>query len=179
MFRCVHALACVITFEYMGAWTYVYVYTHLGRCIYVWVWVHVNIFICVLTQSSVIMNDSVCASAFVSVYTSLSHWRELGEYSADGGDQAGFGVVGSHVSDVPDVWPNGVVQRVQVGEEGASERRVQSRSTHSEAKPGSLWTCGSAPSPAATPRVCHGPPDCTRGYHTAEEFHQWLPGPFR
>ena len=37
--------------------------------------------------------------------------------------------------------PNEVVQLVQVGEEG-NERRVQSRSTPSEAKPGSLWTCG-------------------------------------
>ena len=45
----------------------------------------------------------------------------------------------------------------------ASERRVQSRSTPSEAKPGSLWTCGLAPSPAATPRVCQWPHDCTRG----------------
>ena len=27
----------------------------------------------------------------------------------------------------------------------------------------SLWTCGPAPSPATTPRVCHRPPDCTRG----------------
>ena len=44
----------------------------------------------------------------------------------------------------------------------ASERRVQSRSTPSEAKPGSLWTCGPAPSPAATPRVYHRPPDCIR-----------------
>ena len=74
--------------------------------------------------------------------------RELGEYSADGGDQA---VVG---------------QQVQVREGGASERRVKSRSTPSEAKPGSLWTCGSVPSPAATPRVCHQPPDCTRGIST-------------
>ena len=46
---------------------------------------------------------------------------------------------------------------------GANERRVQSCCTLSEAKPGSLWTCGPAPSPAATPRVCHQPPDCTRG----------------
>ena len=45
---------------------------------------------------------------------------------------------------------------------GASERRAQSRSTPSEAKPGSLWTCGPAPSPAAIPTVCHRPPDCTR-----------------
>ena len=45
---------------------------------------------------------------------------------------------------------------------GPSERRVQSRSTP-EVKPESLWTCGPAPSPAATPRVCHRPPDCTRG----------------
>ena len=39
------------------------------------------------------------------------------------------------------------------GVEGASEIRVQIRSTPSEAKPGSLWTCGPAPSPAAIPRV--------------------------
>ena len=32
----------------------------------------------------------------------------------DGGDQAGFGVVGGHVGDVLDVWPNEVVQQVQV-----------------------------------------------------------------
>ena len=49
------------------------------------------------------------------------------------------------------------------GEQGASERRVQSRSTSSEAKPVSLWTCGPAPSPAATPRVNHRPSDCTKG----------------
>ena len=41
--------------------------------------------------------------------------RELGEYSADGGDQAGFDVVGGRVGDVLDVWLNEVVQRVQVG----------------------------------------------------------------
>ena len=41
--------------------------------------------------------------------------RDLGEYSEDGGDPAGFGVVGGHVRDVLDVWPNEVVQRVQVG----------------------------------------------------------------
>ena len=47
----------------------------------------------------------------------LFHKRrwELGEYSVDGGDQAGFGVVGGHVGDVLDVWPNEVVQQVQVG----------------------------------------------------------------
>ena len=38
---------------------------------------------------------------------------ELDEYSVDGGDQAGFGVVGGHVGDVLDVWPNEVVQRIQ------------------------------------------------------------------
>ena len=70
--------------------------------------------------------------------------------------------MGGHVGDVLDVLPNEVVQRVQVGGEGGCERRVQSRST-SEAKPGSLWTCGPASSPAATPRICHQPPDCTRG----------------
>ena len=41
------------------------------------------------------------------------------------------------------------------GWRGASERRVRNHSTPSEAKPGSLWTCGPAPSPAATPRVFH------------------------
>ena len=46
---------------------------------------------------------------------------------------------------------------------GASERTIQSHCTPSEAKPGSLWTYGLAPSPAATPRVCHRPPNCTRG----------------
>ena len=49
------------------------------------------------------------------------------------------------------------------GRRGASERRVQSCSTPSEAKPGSLWTYGPVLSPAATPRVCHRPPDCTKG----------------
>ena len=48
--------------------------------------------------------------------------RELSEYSADGGDQAGFGVVGCHVGDVIDVWPNEVVQRVQVVGGGRSVR---------------------------------------------------------
>ena len=41
--------------------------------------------------------------------------RILGEYSADGGDQVGFGVVGGHVGDDLDVGPNEIVQRVQVG----------------------------------------------------------------
>ena len=41
------------------------------------------------------------------------------------------------------------------GVAGARERRIQSRSTCSDAKPGSLWTCGPALIPAATPRVCH------------------------
>ena len=95
------------------------------------------------------------------------HRREFSEYSADGGDQAIFGVMGGHVG-VLDVWPNEVVQRVQVGEEGDSKRRVQSRSNPSEAKLGSLWTCGPAPNPAATARVCHRPPDCTRG-----SPHRW------
>ena len=39
------------------------------------------------------------------------------------------------------------------GRRGASERRVQTGSTLSEAKPGSLWTYGPAPSPASIPRV--------------------------
>ena len=49
------------------------------------------------------------------------------------------------------------------GRRGASERRQQNRSTPSEAKPGSLCTCGPVLSPAATPRICHRPPDSTRG----------------
>ena len=39
------------------------------------------------------------------------------------------------------------------GRREAGERRAQSRSTPSEAKLVSLWTCGPAPSPAAIPRV--------------------------
>ena len=68
-----------------------------------------------------------------------------------------------HVGDVLDVWPNEVVQWVQGWRRrGGSERRVRSRSTPSEAKPGSLWTCWPVPSPKR-PRVCHRPLDCTRG----------------
>ena len=54
----------------------------------------------------------------------LFHKRrwELGEYVADGGDQAGLGVVGGHVGDVLDVGPNEVVQRVQVGGGGRPVR---------------------------------------------------------
>ena len=48
--------------------------------------------------------------------------RELGEYSVDGGDQAGFGFVGGHVGDVLDLWPNEVVQRVRVGGGGGPVR---------------------------------------------------------
>ena len=48
------------------------------------------------------------------------------------------------------------------GGRGSSERRVQSRSTPSEAKTGSLWSCGPASSSDATPR----PPDCIRDHHT-------------
>ena len=48
--------------------------------------------------------------------------RELGEYSADGGDQAGFGVVGRHVGDFLDVWLNEVVPRAQVGGGGEPVR---------------------------------------------------------
>ena len=43
----------------------------------------------------------------------LKRRREPGEHSADGGDQASFGVVGGRVGDVS--HPNEVVQRVQVG----------------------------------------------------------------
>ena len=56
--------------------------------------------------------------------TGNKHRRELGEYSADGGDQAGFDVVGNHVGDVHDVWPNEVVQWVQVGGGGGPVREV-------------------------------------------------------
>ena len=46
----------------------------------------------------------------------LFHKRrpEHGKYSVDGSDQAGLGVVGGHVGDVLDVWPNEVVQQVKV-----------------------------------------------------------------
>ena len=45
--------------------------------------------------------------------------QELGEYSVDSGDQAGFRVVGGHVGDFLDEWPNEVVQRFQVEGGGA------------------------------------------------------------
>ena len=90
-------------------------------------------------------------------------WQELGEYSADGGDQAGFGVVGGHVGDVLETTKRSSPVGSGRGRKGGSERRVQSRSTPSEVKPGSLWTCGSALSPAAIPRVCYWPLDCTMG----------------
>ena len=59
-----------------------------------------------------------------SITTSIFHKRrqELGEYSADGGDLAGFCVVGGHIGDVLDVWPNEVVQQVQVGGGGGPVR---------------------------------------------------------
>ena len=107
--------------------------------------------------------------ASITAFIRIRNWEHAfststGGSSADGSDEVGFGVVGGHVGDVLDVWPNKVVQWVQVGGGGgASERRVQSRSTPSEAKPGSLWTRGPALSPTATPRVCHRPPDYTRG----------------
>ena len=43
------------------------------------------------------------------------HRQELSKYSADGSDQAGFGVVWGHVGNVLDIWPNEVAQQVQVG----------------------------------------------------------------
>ena len=61
-------------------------------------------------------------------------WRELGEYSADGGDQAGFGVMGGHVGDVLDVWLNEVVQGVQVGGEGGGQWEKGTKSEHSWSK---------------------------------------------
>ena len=74
-----------------------------------------------------------------------------------------LGFVEGHVGDVLDVRPNEEVQQVQVrGGEGQWEKDTN-RSTPSEAKPASLWTCGPVPSPTATPRVCHRPPDCNRG----------------
>ena len=48
--------------------------------------------------------------------------RDLGEYSVDGGDQAGFDIVGGYVGDVLDVWPKEVVQGVQVGKGGGPVR---------------------------------------------------------
>ena len=54
------------------------------------------------------------------------------------------------------------------GRREASERRVQSRSTPSEAKPGSLWTCGPAPSPAARLRVSHRPLVAPGDHHTLQ-----------
>ena len=88
--------------------------------------------------------------------------RELGDYSADGGDQAGFGVVGGHVGDVLDIWPNEVVQWVRV-RGGGQPVREGCKVVALLLKP-SLGLFGfEAPSPGAIPRVCHRPSDCTRG----------------
>ena len=39
----------------------------------------------------------------LGAYLFYKRWQELGEYSVDDDDQAGFGVVGGHVGDVLDV----------------------------------------------------------------------------
>ena len=56
------------------------------------------------------------------------------------------------------------------GRRGASERRVQSRSTPSEANPGSLWTCGPAPSPAVTPTSATGHLIAPGDHHTLQHI---------
>ena len=66
-------------------------------------------------------------SASVTASIQIQNWEHTfstsaGVSSADGGDQAGFGVVGGHVGDVLDVWPNEVVQRYQVREWGGPVR---------------------------------------------------------
>ena len=54
-------------------------------------------------------------SASITASIRIRNWEHaFSTSSADGGDQAGFGVVGGHVGDVLDIWPNEVVQRVQV-----------------------------------------------------------------
>ena len=60
--------------------------------------------------------------------------------------------------------PNKVVQRVQVRGGGVPV------STLSESKPGSLWTCGPAPSPAATPRSATGPLIAPGDHHTLQHI---------
>ena len=54
---------------------------------------------------------------------SISAGGSSANFSADGGDHAGFSVVGGHVGDVLDRCPNEVGQRVQVegGEEPVRE----------------------------------------------------------
>ena len=49
---------------------------------------------------------SITASIRIRNCLSYKRRRELGEYSVDGGNQADFGVVGGHVGDVLEVWPN-------------------------------------------------------------------------
>ena len=53
-------------------------------------------------------------SASITASIRIRNWEHAFSTSA-GGDQAGFGVVRGHVGDVLDVWPNEVVQKVQVG----------------------------------------------------------------
>ena len=61
------------------------------------------------------LNHRLDTDPELGAYFFHKHRQELGEYSADGSDQAGFGVMEGHVGDVLDIWPNEVVQRVQVG----------------------------------------------------------------
>ena len=56
------------------------------------------------------------------------------------------------------------------GRRGASERRVQSRSTLSEAKPGSLWTCGLVPSMLPQPGSATDHLIAPRDHHTLQHI---------
>ena len=92
---------------------------------------------------------------------------ELGEYSVDGGDQAGFGVVEGHVGDVLDVWSNEVVLRVQVWGWGVQWEKGTKTHSWSQAWVSlDLW--------AGAESCCH-----TQGLLPATWLHQGITTLFR
>ena len=61
------------------------------------------------------LNESKESPQIISITASIRIGAgSMRKYSADGADQAGFGVVGGYVGDVLYVWPNEVVQWVHV-----------------------------------------------------------------
>ena len=105
------------------------------------------------------------------------------KYSADGGDQTDFGIAGGHAGDVLDVWPNEVVQRVQVGEEGGLMDLISLRFFVLSFK---IWLSGACRTYTLSPpshmhsQLCVTRLDLWKfAEYAAGEFHQWLPGPFR
>ena len=109
------------------------------------------------------------------------HRWKLSEYSVDGGDQGWLWCCGRSSCwwcSRPMSGKRSSAAGSGRGRRGTVRKGVKSRSTPSEAKPGSLWTCGPAPSllPAAQPRVLpltswlHQELHCTPDLHIQLHF---------